>query len=158
MRTGVRLSHRQAAQILTLWLVGEIVHETELSTSTFSNDPLGITQSVPSSALGGAEHSAVNDMALPEPQHPSRPECSQQNLLAGTQELTTIVDLPVGGHVPYPSSGESPGGVDSMKPREDWDTTVSTLSPHPWRVNNMPIVDPPSHFTCSTSWKPGKLG
>jgi len=44
---GVRLSYRrQVAQILTVWLVGKIVRERELSTNASPNNLLDLTQPI----------------------------------------------------------------------------------------------------------------
>jgi hypothetical protein len=144
--------------VLTVWLVGEIVRETDPSANTSSYDPLRMTQPTSSSTPSEAEHNATNEMALPEPQPPSRPENSQRSVLACAKEVTTTVNLSIEERVSYPSAGKSSEDVDSMKSREDRDATVSALPPTLWYVNNIPLVDPSGYFTSSAPCKSGRFG
>jgi len=77
------------AQDLTLFLVGTIQHEADLSTETWSSGPPDITPLTPMLIPSEVEHESANRMVSLESQPPLRLEFPLKSLPDRVQEVTT---------------------------------------------------------------------
>ena len=152
---GVRVYLQQVAQVLTVWLVGKFVGESQPSTNASPYDPLGITQPISLSTPSKTEHTVTNEMALQESQPLSRPDWPQQSVSPSTQEVTAAAGSSIGERTSYPPADESPENVNSMKSMGGRDAEVSPL-PLICGASITYLADLTTHRASSIPCKPTK--